>query len=180
VALEDDARAALREYAGLSDDAAGELLGYVKKAAEREALMVIAGEEPMPSAMADLRALRLRLLFEEAKRRITPLETAVLFRLTASQAASVERRMRSTYPRAIEQFMRKLVTDTATVEPAGSAKDLRYSITFDEPAAFDYAYQLLQRAGATRDVRRKPSDLTLDCPRKIGGRDVAKDILGIA
>src|SRR5439155_7676864 len=53
------AKTALEEYAGLDDADAEALLSAVVVAAEREALELLAGDAPVPSSLADARALRL-------------------------------------------------------------------------------------------------------------------------
>jgi len=62
------AKTALEEYAGLDDADAEALLSAVVVAAEREALELLAGDAPVPSSLADARALRLRYITESAQR----------------------------------------------------------------------------------------------------------------
>ena len=77
-------KAALREYAGLTDAAADELVRAVVSAAEREALETVAGGEPVPSSIADARALRLRYICEAARRVLKPREVEVVMRVAPS------------------------------------------------------------------------------------------------
>jgi hypothetical protein len=167
-----DAKAALREYAGLSEAGATELLNAVVSAAEREALETVAGGEPVPSSIADARALRLRYICEAAKRVLKPREVEVVMRVAPSTAISIIRRMNATYARPLDEYLKTVVRDTATVTPTGSADtQLRYEIFFDDPTGLDYAHQLLQRRGLTHGVRVRRADQVLDVPRDINGTD---------
>ena len=170
-----DAQAAaviLKDYAGLDDSQAQALVRAVVAGAEREALELLAGDAPVPSSLADARALRLRYITEAAGRALKPREVEVIMRLSPSGALSALRRLNATYPRAVDLFLRDVVTQTATVTKTGSQDSgYRYSIYFDESVGLEYALQLLQRHGLTHDVRVKRADQTLDLPRKISGRD---------
>lgn len=165
-----DAKAALREYAGLSDAAAQQLLNAVLAAAEREVLETVAGGEPVPSSIADARALRLRYICEAAQRVLKPREVEVVLRVAPSTATAIIRRMNATYARSLDQYQRAVVRDTATVRPTGSADtQLRYDVFFDEPSGLEYAYQLLQRRGLTHGVRLRRAEQVLDLPRDLNG-----------
>jgi hypothetical protein len=167
-----DAKAALREYAGLTDAGADELVRAVVSAAEREALETVAGGEPVPSSIADARALRLRYICEAARRVLKPREVEVVMRVAPSTAISVIRRMNATYPRAVDSYLKSVVKDAATVTATGSADtELRWEILFDDPTALDYAQQLLQRRGLAHGVRARRADQVLDIPREINGTD---------
>jgi hypothetical protein len=176
----DAARDALEEYAGLSTADATKLLEAVVAAAEREALELLAGDAPVPSSLADARALRLRYITESAGRALKPREVEVILRVASSTALSVLRRMNATYPRAVDQYLKKVVKDTSTVTKTGSQDaGFRYQIYFDEPGGLEYAYQLLQRKGLTHDVRVRRADQAIDLPRKINGQDPLS-VLGLA
>ncbi len=166
------AETALREYAGLTQADARVLVRAVVVAAEHEALDLIAGDTPVPSSIADGRALRLKRICDEAGRMLRPREVEVVLRVPPATATATVRRMMATYPGSVDRHLRGLLQHTATVTETGSAEGgLRYSIYFDEPAALDFAHQLLQRRGLTRDVRMRRSEQTLDVPRRIGGAD---------
>ena len=79
----------------------------------------------------------------------------------------------------MDAHLRETVRQTATVTQTGSTDSgLRYAVYFDEPAALDFAHQLLQRRGLTRDVRVRRAEQTLDLPRRIGSTDPL-DVLGL-
>lgn len=158
----------LRTYAGLDQADATRLVEAVKDAVTREALDVISGDSPVPSGMVDARALRLRLICEAAGRVLRPREVEVLFRLPPAAATSVDRRMRATYPRAVDTFLRDRIKELATAEPAGEKPNWRYRIYFDDPVGLEYAQQLLQRQGLTRNVRVERAQQILDVPAKMG------------
>jgi hypothetical protein len=168
----DAAKATLMEYAGLDSTAADALVAAVTAAAEREALELLAGDAPVPSSLADARALRLRYITESAGRAVKPREVEVILRVSPSTAVSVLRRMNASYPRAVDGFLKQVVRQTATITRTGNQEvGFRYQIYFDEPAGLEYAYQLLQRRGLTHDVRVKRVDQMLDLPRKIDDQD---------
>jgi hypothetical protein len=178
----DDAVLVLVDYAGLDKAAATALLEAVVQAAEDEILDTLAGTGPMPTAMADVRALRLRRICERAGRLLTRREIEVVFRVAASPADTIDRKMRSTYPQAIDEFMRERVRQTATVENLGRAKAARYRVTFDDTAGFESAQTLLGRAGLTRDVRAAKATLSLDLPAQMNVGGTARnplDTLGL-
>jgi hypothetical protein len=167
-----DATAALEEYAGLDPAGAEALVDAVLAAAQREAFELLAGDAPVPSSLADARALRLRYVTEAAGRALKPREVEVILRVSPSVAIGALRRLNSTYPRAVDGFLRQVVRDTGTVTITGNADaGFRFQIYFDEPAGLEYAYQLLQRRGLTHDVRPKRTDQILDLPREINGQN---------
>lgn len=170
----------LTTYAGLGDQGAQALLTAVKQAAEEEVLDTIAGNGPLPTAVMDLRALRLLRISRKAGRLLRPREVEVIFRVAANTAESIDRRMRSTYPQGIDGFLRTMVHDTATVSKAGTDAKPRYEISFDEPAGLEYARQLLAREGLTRDVKVSRSTQTLDLPARMGAdKRNPLDVLGL-
>jgi hypothetical protein len=167
----DAAKAALQEYAGLRGGDADKLLKAVASAAEREALELLAGDAPVPSSLADARALRIRYITESAQRALKPREVEVILRVAPSTALSTLRRMNATYPRAVDKYLKTVVRDTSTVRKTGSQESgFRYQIYFDELSGLEYAYQLLQRKGLTHDVRKR-ADQVLDLPRTINEQD---------
>lgn len=162
-----DAAATLVAFTDLDEADANALVEAMGRAAAREAIGTVNGQGPLPSNMTDLRAHRLRMICEEAGRVLSPREIEVIFRLTPTSAASIERRMRATYPQAVDSYFRDLIRKLATVKEAGSKGDWRYHVYFDDPAGLEYAKQLLQRSGLTRDVRVKKTDQMLDVPRRM-------------
>jgi hypothetical protein len=172
------AKQALEEYAGLSEQGAATLVDAILAAARREALELIAGDEPVPSSLADLRSLRLRHITECAKRALKPREVEVILRASPSTAQGALRRLNATYPRTVDQYMKVVVKETSTAVPKKTDAGFRYEVSFDESTALEYAYQVLQRNGLTHDVKIKRSEQALDLPREIGGRNLL-DVLGI-
>jgi hypothetical protein len=162
----------LAEYAGLEPADAKKLVDAVVAAAEREALELLAGDAPVPSSLADARALRLRYITEAAGRALRPREVEVILRLPATGAVAALRRLNATYPRTVDTFLREVVAQTGSVTKTGNQDSgYRYLIYFDEPAGLEYAYQLLQRGGLTHDVRLRRADQTLALPREINRHD---------
>src|SRR5215218_3197635 len=89
---------ALQTYAGHSAAEAKRVVDAVVEGAKREALELIAGTESFPSAVNDVRALRLRYICEQLGRVLRPIEVEVVFRLPPSSARTLVRRMTATYP----------------------------------------------------------------------------------
>ena len=170
---------ALSEYAGLSKQDASKLLDAILAAAQREALELIAGDEPVPSSLTDLRSLRLRHITECSKRALKPREVEVILRASPSAALGALKRLNATYPRAVDQYMKVVVKETSKAKATGSSNTgFRYEVSFDELTALEYAYQILQRNGLAHDVKLKRGEQVLDIPRKIGSRDLL-DVLEI-
>lgn len=175
----DAAATTLGEYAGLDAESSKRLVDAVLAGAEREALELLGGDAPVPSSLADARALRLRYITEAANRALKPREVEVILRLSPSAALAALRRLNATYPRSVDSFLRSVVRETATVTSTGDQDaGYRFQIYFDEPAALEYAYQILQRRGLTHDVHVKRQDQVLDLPRRIGDVDPLT-VLGI-
>jgi hypothetical protein len=173
------AKTALEEYAGLGDADADALLSAVVAAAEREALELLAGDAPVPSSLADARALRLRYITESAQRALRPREVEVILRVSPVAALNSLRRMNATYPRAVDAYLKRVVKETSTITKTGDQESgFRFQIYFDELSGLEYAYQLLQRRGLTHDVRVRRADQVLDLPRRINGQDVL-GVLGL-
>jgi hypothetical protein len=173
----DAARAALEEYAGLDETRAEALLDAVVAAAEREALELIAGDEPVPGSLPEARALRLRYITEKAGRALRPREVEVILRVSPATALSTVRKLNSTYPRLVDAYLKQLVQETSTITKAGDQKTgFRYLIAFDELGTLDYAYQLLQRKGLAHGVRVRRSEQALDVPRRIDNRDPLRSL----
>jgi hypothetical protein len=173
------ALAALEEYAGLDEADARKLLDAVVAASEREALELLAGDAPVPSSLADARALRLRYVTESVGRALRPREVEVILRVSASTALSTLRRLNATYPRAVDDYLKTVIRQTSTVKETGDqSAGYRYEIYFDEPSALEYAHQLLQRKGLTHDVRARRPEQVLDLPRRIRDKDPLR-VLGL-
>jgi hypothetical protein len=184
LASREHAEKTLSAYAGVSNADAKTLVEAVVKAAEEEALELIAGSAPVPTNMGDARALRLRYISQARKRSLGQLEVEVVFRLSPSQATSTIARMQATYAQDVNELLKARLKATATAKKSGQAGDLRYEVHFDDAASFEFAYQLLQRNRLDHDVRRKKSSQILDMPRKIADSAGAErnplEVLGLA
>ncbi len=143
--------------AGTTEDLDG-LIDAIEAAGKEEAFDLIAGTDPIPSNMSDLRALRLRRICEGLARELTIREIQIVFRIGESPARSVGNRMRATYPRQMA------VIRTARVEAMRKAAKVklerdevnepRYRIHFSQPSALDFARELLADAGWLNEVQR--------------------------
>lgn len=167
---------ALQTYAGLSAAEAKRVVDAVVEGAKREALELIAGGESFPSAVNDIRALRLRYVSEQLGRVLRPREIEIVFRIPASSARTLVRKLGATYPSIVDELMTKGLPEASVVHKTGADPDFRYEVVFDDAVYAEHAYNVLQRNGLVRDVRRRGQ--TLDLPRKIKGKDPL-DVLGI-
>jgi hypothetical protein len=160
------------------------LVGKILEAVQSEALDVIAGEEPIPSAVADARALRLRYISSAVGRSLTQREVEAIFRLTPSAAAALATRMNATYATLAERLLKRAVSDVLEATN-GSGQPLnfslqgsaeagwRYRIVFDEPAQAKFAASLFVRNGAGRHVVRQTGS-TLEVDRMIRETDAVE------
>jgi hypothetical protein len=182
MASRQEAESTLVEYAGISKEAAKDVVNAVIAAAKEEALELIAGSAPVPTNMGDARALRLRYISQARQQSLSQREVGVIFRLGPTQAAGTIDRMQATYAQEVDGLFRARLAEAASVEKTGSMGNYRYSVHFDDKASFEYAHQFLQRSHVDHDVRRKPNQ-TLDMPRKIkdqhGQERDPLDVLGI-
>ena len=175
MASRQDAIDVVRSRTGLAAGAAGTLVDAFLAAVRQEALDLIAGDQPVPSALNDVRALRLRYLAEELNRPPTQREVGVLFRLTRSGAAAVISRMNATYATLSEGLLRvsvlAVLSDPQNVKLEGSANaGWRYIVAFDERAQVDYVAAVLERNGRGRAVVRTTSR-AIEVEQKIGNQD---------
>jgi hypothetical protein len=176
---------AVLQAAGTTEDLEG-LLDAIEAAGKEEAFDLIAGTDPIPSNMSDLRALRLRRICETVGRELTTREIEIVFRIGSSGAKVVGARMRATYPRQMAEIkaartdaMRKAAT--AAVEKVD--KKLRYNIHFSESSALEFARELLIDAGWSNCVQWPDAEhLILDFRGVRPGRgqiNLLTDILGL-
>jgi hypothetical protein len=170
-----DAIRVLRDRTGLNPTEAANVLSALLAAVQQEVLDLVAGDQPVPSALADARALRLRYVAEKLNRPLTQREVEALFRLTPSAAATVIGRMNATYATLAERLLRASVLaavgDPQNLRLEGSDDaGWRYVIAFDERAQVEYAAAVFERNGHGRAVLRK-SARSLEVEQRIANRD---------
>ena len=103
----------------------------------------------------------------------------MILRVSPTAATSTLRRLNATFPRAVDEYLKRVIRETSTIAKTGDQDaGYRYEIYFDEPSALDYAYQLLQRRGLTHDVRIRRADQVLDLPRRLKDQDPLR-VLGL-
>jgi hypothetical protein len=136
--------------AGTTEDLDG-LLDAIESAGKKEAFDLIAGTDPIPSNMSDLRALRLRRICETLKRELTTREIQIVFRIGESAARAVDARMRATYPRQMADIraarmkaMQKAIVKVTAEQVEG--EDV-YKIRSPQRGAIEFARELLIDAG---------------------------------
>ena len=181
MAARDQARASLSQRTGLSDPAAEELLQKVLEAVQQEAIDLIAGDQPVPSALADARALRLRYISEAMGRSLNLREVESLFRVGSSAAATVISRMNATYPTVAEGLLKLNIAgllgemdedgEPINYSTQGSPQEgWRYRIRFDEPVQTQLAAALFVRHGHARQIVKQTARV-LEVQKDIAGGD---------
>jgi hypothetical protein len=171
----------LADLAGIRDDKdLAALIHAIRETAIEEAFDYVTGDAPIPTSMADARALRLRRLCHYAGRPLRVREIEVVFRISAAAARSIDTRMRATYPlemQSIDGAIAKAMRDGATVSaymtPAPDSEE-RYRVHFDAFSSMSYADQMLQRAGLVQGVEH-PGDNKITFPVLMTAPD-GKDI----
>lgn len=162
------------------------LIEAIKLAAEDEFLGSMVGSEPMPTAMSDLRALRLRRICDHAKRSLSAHEIAAIFRISTRKAVRLHDDMESAYPLLAKQWQLAAVEQAATkvVLPVDIPANEQANIVVmfkrrEGPLA---AERLIERAGAGAKAKIKDEEFRVIIP--IGddaneAHDLVREILGL-
>lgn len=163
------------------------LIDAIETAAKEDAFDLIAGTDPIPSNMMDVRALRLRRICETLKRGLTPREIRIIFRVGESTARSIESRMTATYPRQMDDIKAARIAAMRAGAKARVVKskdgDTQYKIRFSPRSALEFAFELLDDEGHLQDVERDGEEhllLPLRATDRAGRRiNLLTDILGL-
>lgn len=163
------------------------LLNAIKLAAEDEFLGSMIGSEPVPTAMSDLRALRLRRICEYAGRSLSAHEIAAIFRMSTRQAVRLHDQMESTYPRLAKKWQLSAVQSSATkvVLPVDTPANKKAEIVVlfkrrEGPLA---AERLIERAGLGARARLKEDEFQVIVPitdKPNEAHELVRDTLGLA
>jgi hypothetical protein len=184
VSAEDDATQRIETEIGLSRDDAIALVDALKLASIDEALDLVVGNSSVPSNLTDTRALKLLRVCRAAGRLLSVRETQVIFRLPRSGASGVIRRMEANYPWEVAAFARESIVAGAQATKTVVAGKDRYEVFFRDPAALEYANELLRRRGMTRGVQVRVSEQIIDVPRQVpdaaGAMTDPLDVWGLA
>ena len=134
--------------AGLSESVAQALVDAALQAAVDQALDIITGQGPVPSAVTAIRADNLRYACLQAGRVLTQREVGVLFRTTPASARSILVMMSATYEQALHMQFVTEMREAATVESTGTQDaGLTWNVRFFQRAAYDTARAELERLG---------------------------------
>ncbi|MGZ6644330.1 MAG: hypothetical protein ACXVFN_03775 [Solirubrobacteraceae bacterium] len=153
------AAATLGNYAGTPEADRLDVVDAISAAFSEEALEVLTGGPPPFAAAADARAARLARITRhlvaqlaakgKPARALTRLEVQALFRVPATMAVSIDRRMRAMWPDIDNDLLRTEVT--AGIEsisrPGNNTEGYRIRITFKSDSAQRAAETLLERHG---------------------------------
>lgn len=177
------ASALLQDELAVEDEAAKNLLAGATGAAQLEALVSIVSGEPIPTTVADQRALRLRYVCQAAGRFLTPHEVAILLRVSGETAVSLLKRVQTTYGLSLDEELTAHMRTSATPR---DAKGEQYEVTFDDASALAFAVRFLARRRVTHGLSVNRARLRLTINRQVlavvdgesGHHDVC-DLLGI-
>jgi len=166
--VEKDAAAeALVSDAGCLPDRARTMVDAFAAVVAQEALAVIAGTADVATGVLDARVARLRRLVEalpNGERFPDAYELGAIFKITEPQARNVIRTYQARYPSAYRSRLESGVKATTANPKTVGGRDV-WVIEFDDPAALDYAYDLLKRRGLTKGLERDRPAQTLTVPR---------------
>ena len=163
------------------------LLKAIKLAAEDEFLGSMVGSEPVPTAMSDLRALRLRRICEYTGRSLSAHEIAAIFRISTRQAVRLHDQMESSYPLLAKKWQLAAVQDSATkvVLPvdAPATGQAEIVVTFKRREGPLAADRLIERAGLGARVKVKEDEFQVVIPvteKPEEAHSIVRDTLGLA
>jgi hypothetical protein len=166
------AAATLGRYAGTPEDDRLDLVDAASQAASDEALDVLTGGPPPFGSAAETRAARLARITEKfvarladkAKpaRPLTRLEIQALFRVPATTAGTIDRRMRAMWPNIDNELLRtEVAAGCDAISRPGNNKDgYRLRIRFKSDSAQRAAETLLERNGLL-------GQLDTEAPRRV-------------
>lgn len=179
----------LRRLRGAGAPEPEKLLNSALEASAVDALQVIGGKGPVPTALSDVRAAR---LFELCKLRTEILAdevVAVLFRVMPSTATAVTRRMQATYEADLEDSLKAhMIAVAKLTSPRKDADEkAKRRVAFATTAAFSYALRTIAARGLIGEVTVEQSARAIEFPKEIeikSGKktekvSIAKDVLGI-
>lgn len=171
--------------AGSTADLTG-LLDAIETAGKEEAFDLIAGTDPIPSNMGDLRALRLRRICEIVERELTIREIEIVFRIGTSAAKVVDGKMRATYPqqmRSIRAAREAAMQKGAKVTREGTGDNQRFKVRFSQPSLADFARELIEEVGFGNSFEQPDErHLILDFRVDMGGGkkgNLLTEVLGL-
>lgn len=185
MASQRDAIAQLEKYAALTAADAKSVVDAVVAAAQEEAVDQIANDALVPTSVADARVVRLARICGHLGRLLSQTEVEVLLRVPPSTARSTLNRLRAGYRQEAAEWATRIVTEQvesvvdATTQDAGP----RWRITFNDPAAIDYAVAVLRREGMTRGIAVNMAKQTLILPQTMRDRQgkprKSREVLGV-
>jgi hypothetical protein len=158
--LRHEAERRLADSAGVTAETAGSLLDAAMRAAAVEVLDALASDAPLPSSVADLRALRLYRISALLGRTPTSDEVRALMRIPLPTAASAIRRMEASYPSIRERDLLSAVRRVRTrplLRRVPGEPDDWYEISYRDEHDLEAFLAKLRRLGVV-DVRPVADD----------------------
>jgi hypothetical protein len=168
----EDAVAALRDQAALTQAEAAAVVDAVAAVAADEVLEQIAGEEPTTGTAAELRAIRVARICNRVGRLLSAREVEVLLRVPPATARSTLGRVRAGWPSHSDAWIAELVkAQLDKVEDASTDEEgERWRIIFNDNAALGYAAERLRREGMSRDLLISAGKQELLVPKQMRDR----------
>ena len=166
----------LGKYAGTPEDDRFDLVDAISGASSEEALDVLTGGPPPFASAAEARAARLaritrhfvELLAAKGKpsRPLTRMEIQALFRVPATSAGTIDRRMRAMWPDIDNELLRtEVVAGCEAISRPGNNKDgYRLRVRFKTDSAQRAAETLLERSGLLGQLDTEAPRRVLELP----------------
>lgn len=186
MATRDDAISQLQQYAGLTVAEAAQVVDAVVTAAQQEAIDQIADDALVPASVADARVARIARICAHLGRLLSATEVEVVLRVPPQTAQSTLSRLRAGYRGEVGRWMKQIVRDAKAdiTDVSTPASGNLWRIAFNDPAAINYAVELLRQQGMTRAIVPDRAQQTLTVPELMrdrqGNMRKSLEVLGLS
>lgn len=165
--------------AGLEKASAHELVEATLQGAVDQALELIMGSGPVPTAMTTSMADRLRFICERAGRTLSQREVELLFRVKSSTAKAILNTMLATYEEGLrKRFLERMRNDCKVMATGTDVEGLTWTLRFTEAGTLETAWSEVLRIGAGSECERNVARRTLIIPRKLEIKGNRLSLLG--
>jgi len=154
---------ALTSYSGCSGTRAEAIVKAVRDVAITAALGTISGEEIVATSVTDQRVARLRALTDIVGK-LTVDEIAGVFRITVSQAKTLDRTFQARFPKAVEEGLNTRLAAMVPEDDRVEGKAM-WCINFPTEELRRHAIARLRRKGIEQDVVPEADSLKLRFPK---------------
>ena len=163
--------------AGLGTGEAEDLVDAMLQAAVDQALDIVMGSWPVPSALTTFRADQLRYVCLNVNRALTQREVSVLFRTTSASARTILTTMTATYEEALrEKFLAEMRSNASVMQIGSVDAGLGWRVKFTQQSTYDTACSEVERLGYQKLIDADDSRLTIEFDQ---AGDDGSDILAL-